>query len=130
TSSIVKVRRMMRIQGDDEIDRDTQIGILRQRALVSESSVQGGIGRDLRALIQYVPPLVRLVILGAGDDAKPLCTLAHSLGWHVCVADRRARLVTRSRFPESDQLVVKDWQSALRSITLTPTTAVVLMTHS
>jgi xanthine/CO dehydrogenase XdhC/CoxF family maturation factor len=39
-------------------------------------------------------------------------------------------LATSSRFPEADQVVAADWWTALKSITLTPRTAVVLMTHS
>ena len=45
------------------------------------------------------------MILGAGNDARPLCALGHSLGWHVCVADRRARMATHGRFPDADQVV-------------------------
>ncbi|HEY2147175.1 MAG TPA: XdhC family protein [Pirellulales bacterium] len=95
-----------------------------------ERSLEGPIGARRRAMVYYVRPLVRLVILGAGNDAQPLCTLAHSLGWHVCVADRRARLATRNRFPEAAQVVAGDWWSALESITFTPQTAIVIMTHS
>ena len=78
----------------------------------------------------FVPPRSRLVILGAGSDSQALCRLAHSLGWHVTVADRRARLATAARFPEADHVVAADWWSAVRKIAFTPRTAVVLMTHS
>src|SRR5882762_5943025 len=57
-------------------------------------------GRDV--LVQYIPPLTRLVIVGGGDDAQPLCGLGHGLGWHVTVVDRRARLATATRFPTAD----------------------------
>jgi xanthine dehydrogenase accessory factor len=109
---------------------DRQLEALVGRAMFTESSLQGAIELDRRALVQFVPPLVRLVILGAGNDAQPLSKIARSLGWHVSVADRRARLATANRFPEADQVVAADWWRALDSIALTGKTAVVLMTHS
>jgi xanthine/CO dehydrogenase XdhC/CoxF family maturation factor len=131
----IAVRRILWTDGDELPDDattllDPQIERLRERAMLARRSMQGSIGPHRQALVHYVPPLVRLVVLGAGNDARPLCSFGHSLGWHVCVADRRARLATHGRFPEADQLVASDWWTALRSITFTPQTAVVLMTHS
>jgi xanthine/CO dehydrogenase XdhC/CoxF family maturation factor len=129
-SPIINVQHMLSADGEDAENFDPQLERLRERALAEERSVEGQIGSHLRALVHYVRPLVRLVILGAGSDARPLCTLGRSLGWRVSVADRRARLATRARFPDADQLVAGDWPTALRSLTFTPQTAVVLMTHS
>jgi xanthine/CO dehydrogenase XdhC/CoxF family maturation factor len=136
----ITVRRILWTDGDDTLGErefgnaatnlDPQIERLRERAMLARRSMQGSIGPNRQALLHYVRPLVRLVILGAGNDARPLCALGHSLGWHVCVADRRARLATHGCFPDADQVVASDWWAALRSITFTPQTAVVLMTHS
>ena len=82
------------------------------------------------ALVQHVPALTRLIIFGAGDDVRPVCDLAHSLGWHVAVVDRRRRLATRSRFPNADAIVALDWEEAIETLRFTPRTAAVLMTHS
>lgn len=128
--SVIKVRRILSTHDDQGTDSNPQLSQLQQQSLLSEFSVQGPIGPGKRAVVHYIRPSMRLVILGAGNDARPLCTLGRSLGWHVCVADPRARLVTRSRFPDADQLVASDWWSALQSITVTPRSAVVLMTHS
>jgi xanthine/CO dehydrogenase XdhC/CoxF family maturation factor len=105
------------------------------RALCAETLQKGrshylalGNGRDL--LLQYVPPLTRLVIAGAGDDAQPLCELGSALGWHVTVIDRRARLATTARFPHANTVLAADWDEALRPVVFTPHTAAVLMTHS
>src|SRR5206468_4206582 len=43
----------------------------------------------------------RLLVLGAGDDAKPVVTLAALLGWNVSVLDGRAQLARPERFPEA-----------------------------
>jgi xanthine dehydrogenase accessory factor len=95
----------------------------------SRHGVLGG-GPHERVLVHYVPPTTRLVILGAGDDVPPLCAVARSLGWHVTVADRRARLATRARFPDADDVVAADWATSLAHVPFTPRTAVVMMTHS
>jgi xanthine/CO dehydrogenase XdhC/CoxF family maturation factor len=81
-------------------------------------------------LVQYVPPLTRLLIFGAGDDARPLCEIGSSLGWHVSVADRRARLATRARFPRGRAVLSADWDEAVDALGFSPRTAAVLMTHS
>ena len=128
--SRVAVRRQVLARGERGRSLDPRLESLVARAIFTECSVQDEIGPDRRALVHYVPPLVRLVILGAGNDAQPLCKIARSLGWHVSVADRRARLATRSRYPEADQVVAADWWTALNSIKFTRRTAVVLMTHS
>jgi xanthine dehydrogenase accessory factor len=85
---------------------------------------------DKDVLVQCVPPITRLVIFGAGDDARPVCQIATSLGWHVSVADRRGRYATTARFPEARAVFACDWDEAVDSIRLSPRTAVVLMTHS
>ncbi len=130
TSPAITVRRRLCTNGGDATHFDPHLEHLRERAMCAERSVQGPIAPQRRALVHYIRPLVRLVILGAGNDARPLATLGRSLGWHVAVADRRARLATRGRFPDADQLADGNWWTALRSIMFTPQTAVVLMTHS
>lgn len=87
-------------------------------------------GTTTATLVQYIPALTRLVIFGAGDDARPLCDLGRSLGWHVTVADRRARLATEARFPTADAVLAADWDEAVDALRFTPRTAAVLMTHS
>ena len=128
--SAINVRRIIHTDGDSTADLEPQLAILQQSVMESQCSRHSPIGSNLQALAQFVQPMKRLVILGAGNDVQPLSTLGRSLGWHVCVADRRARLVTRSRFRDADQLVATDWRSALQAITFTPQTAVVVMTHS
>ena len=83
-----------------------------------------------RVALHYIAPLTRLVIIGAGDDAQPLCSFAHSLGWHVSVIDRRARLAIPSRFPEADTVASGDWPELIEQTRFTDRTAVILMTHS
>jgi xanthine dehydrogenase accessory factor len=83
-----------------------------------------------RTLVHYIPPVTRLVVFGAGDDVQPLVRLAYDLGWHVTIADRRGRKATAGRFPSADAVLAEPWDAAIARIRFTPTTAVLLMTHS
>ena len=47
----------------------------------------------------------RLFVLGAGDDARPLVSMAGLLGWGVTVMDGRALLARPERFPEAERVV-------------------------
>jgi xanthine/CO dehydrogenase XdhC/CoxF family maturation factor len=129
-SSCIAVERAVLPRGEVAKSAEPQLDALIGRAIFAERSVQADIGQNRRAFVQYISPKIRLVILGAGNDAQPLSNLGRSLGWHVSVADRRARLAISSRFPEADHIVAADWWTTLESITFTPRTAVVLMTHS
>jgi xanthine/CO dehydrogenase XdhC/CoxF family maturation factor len=111
----------------DENDPTAEVA---RQALCDGRSYCATAGATGRTLVQYVPPLTRLVIFGAGDDVRPVCDLAKSLGWHVTVADRRARRARREHFSSADAVVAERWEAAIGQIRFTTNTAVVLMTHS
>ena len=69
----------------------------------------------------------RLFVLGAGDDARPVVTMASLLGWRVFVADGRTQLAKPERFPEAERVFAT---SSAAELAITVTDAVVLMTHS
>jgi xanthine dehydrogenase accessory factor len=72
-------------------------------------------------------PPQRLVICGAGDDARPLCSLASLLGWDVVVVDGLAQRARAERFPEAQNIEQVNEPSSFH---LKPSDAVVVMTHS
>ncbi|MFB5676123.1 XdhC family protein [Paenibacillus terreus] len=47
-------------------------------------------------------PKPRLIIVGAGEDAVPVCRLAAGAGFRVTVADWRKALLTAERFPGAE----------------------------
>jgi xanthine/CO dehydrogenase XdhC/CoxF family maturation factor len=69
----------------------------------------------------------RLLVLGAGDDARPLVSMAALLGWRVVVGDGRAQPARAERFPDAS--AVRLVQNAAE-LGVRPDDAVVLMTHS
>ncbi len=77
--------------------------------------------------VEHLRSPQRLFVIGAGDDARPLVTLAGMLAWRVTVADGRAQLAARARFPEAEAILVTRDPANLG---VGPDDAVVLMTHS
>jgi xanthine/CO dehydrogenase XdhC/CoxF family maturation factor len=71
----------------------------------------------------------RLVVLGAGDDARPVVRMAALLGWSVAVVDGRSQFARAERFPEADCVLVASAQEA-GPLYLAAADAVILMTHS
>ncbi|WP_263368330.1 XdhC family protein [Edaphobacter bradus] len=89
--------------------------------------------RGLRANEQYEGRFVeelrapqRLFVLGAGDDARPLVSMAALMGWSVVVADGRSQLARAERFPAAERVVA----DGVNSLGIKASDAVVVMTHS
>jgi xanthine/CO dehydrogenase XdhC/CoxF family maturation factor len=79
--------------------------------------------------VEKIAPRCGLFVFGAGDDAEPLVTQASTLGWHIAVADGRAHLATRHRFPLAHEVtVLRD--SDVSAMELRESDAAVVMTHS
>lgn len=74
-------------------------------------------------------PPPRLVIVGAGHIAVPLCALGAVLDYEVTVIDDRARFAVRERFPAAHSIVVDDFARAIDTLEITPWTYLVLVTR-
>jgi xanthine dehydrogenase accessory factor len=78
---------------------------------------------------EYIAPPPRLVVLGAGDDARPLARFATDLGWAVTIADPRAAFATRERFPSVENVVTAPPAELTRLVSFDERTFAVVMTH-
>lgn len=85
---------------------------------------------EQEALVEYRPPGIKLYIIGAGNDAKPLVELAAVLGWETTVIDGRATHATKQRFPKALDVRMAPPEGALAGVETDPFTAFVLMTHN
>lgn len=85
---------------------------------------------DCSVLYQFIPPVIQLVIAGAGNDAQPLVEMASILGWHVTVIDGRGTHATNKRFPKADAVLVVKPDDILLHVNADEQTAFVLMTHN
>lgn len=82
------------------------------------------------ALLQYIPPPVSLLVVGAGNDAKPVVKIADLLGWEVIIGDGRMTHATARRFPEAKNVIVSKAEELLNNVTVDERTFVLLMTHN
>jgi xanthine/CO dehydrogenase XdhC/CoxF family maturation factor len=83
--------------------------------------------QDSAIYIERLSPPLRLFVLGAGDDVKPVVTMGVQLGWRITVADGRLLLVKAERFPEAERVVAT---ASVAELGITAADAVVIMTHS
>lgn len=86
-------------------------------------------GRTAAAFLEAIPRAAALVILGATHVGVALARFAKDLGMHVVVADPRAALASRERFPGADEILLAWPDEALARLRLDEGTAVVLLSH-
>src|SRR5205814_9024677 len=77
--------------------------LARELLETGESGIHEIGGRSIFFDVLIPPP--QLVVLGAGDDARPLVRFAAEVGFRVVVVDRRAGMLTRERFPGAAALL-------------------------
>lgn len=111
----------------EQISADLLQTLLRGKS--SRGLYPNGLG-EVEVLLEYLPPVRRLVIFGAGHDAQPLVRMAKLLGWHVTVIDGRAHFARAERFAEADQVLVGDVEQPFDYHELVRGAAVAVMTHS
>lgn len=80
--------------------------------------------------VDTLRPPPRLVVVSAGDDARPLAALAGDVGFRVLVVDRRPGLLTADRFPPPIRLVASDAARLGECVVLGPDDFAVVMTHN
>ncbi len=113
TETVVLLRRRM-------LDASFPEPSARERAGERTELVPGAFPERLR-------PAQRLVIFGAGEDARPLARLGADMGWTVVVVDGRAQQARAERFPEAAAVVVAH---SVAAVAMSPADVAVVMTHS
>ncbi len=79
--------------------------------------------------LEPLSPLPRLVIAGAGHIGRAVAHLGHLLDFEVTVIDDRAEFANRARFPEADQIIVRDVGRALAGFPISDETYIVIVTR-
>jgi len=82
---------------------------------------------DCEVYVETLSAPQRFIVLGAGEDAKPVVTMASLLGWSVTVADGRAQLARAERFAEAVRVLAV---ASVAELEIKAVDAVVIMTHS
>ncbi|MDT0645673.1 XdhC family protein [Zunongwangia sp. F260] len=87
-------------------------------------------GETQHIFIQNYQPPVKLIIVGAGNDARILVQQADLLGWDTIVTDGRPTHANKSRFTTSCQVIVSKPESTLENIEIDHRSCFVLMSHN
>lgn len=83
----------------------------------------------LTLFIDAILPPPTLLAIGGGHVTVALTRLAQVLGYQTIVVDPRRAFASAERFPHVDQLISAWPQQALPALKITPTTAIVLLSH-
>ncbi len=92
-------------------------------------SLETDSGGQADVFFEVMPSPPKLIVVGAGHIAVPLVRMAKLMDYHVVVIDDRILFANRERFPEADEVVVGDMAETVKSLDITPTTYVVLITR-
>ncbi len=90
---------------------------------------ESGKARSSEALIDVFVPPQRVILFGAGEDARPLAAIAAHAGMEVSVVDWRPELLRSERFPEGTALYCLRPEDFPGDVSLAGAPAVVLMSH-
>jgi xanthine dehydrogenase accessory factor len=112
--------------------RDFDIALAeRVRAMISEKTPSVLMDLDgQRVFVDvYVPP-PQLVIISAGNDARPLARFAAEAGFRVTVVDHRPGLLLADRFPADARLVDSGSVELAERVACDKNSYAVVMTHN
>lgn len=101
----------------------TSSGDLRRSGMRFSSSVQSDV------FVHTYYPKPRLIIFGAGPDARPLAAFAAVAGFSVVVSDWRPVYCDRRYFPDAESIVLGFPEETMQRIPFTSYDYVVVMTH-
>ncbi|TPH16406.1 XdhC family protein [Litorilituus lipolyticus] len=83
-----------------------------------------------KAIFLTLKPVHHVVIFGGGLDSQPLVKMAHILGWHITLIDKRQAYARRASFKEADIILKTDYGSDLVQTELNQADAVIIMHHN
>lgn len=84
---------------------------------------------DGRVYTRKFIPEERLILLGAGHIAQPLCRMAAMLDYYVIVVDDRMSFANTQRFPDAAEVVCDSFAKAIRELQLRSTDYVCVITR-
>ncbi|GAA0122866.1 MAG: XdhC family protein [Clostridium argentinense] len=82
--------------------------------------------------ISFYEPIAlkdRLVILGGGHVALPLCEFASKTGFHVTVVDDRPEFANHLRFPWASKVICEGFEPALKKLSITDADYITIVTR-
>ncbi len=84
---------------------------------------------DIATVVEPVLPKERLIILGAGHIAVPVCEFSAKCGFEVYVCDDRPVFANRERFPLAAGILCDTFENCIDELHITPYDYVVIITR-
>ena len=111
---------------------ETLLQDIKETLTVKKSSFKSYQHNDntFNVFLSFISPPISLVIVGAGNDAIPLQSIAETLGWEVTIVDGRHTYAKIERFSSACQIIVSKPEKVLQQIPIDEKTVFVLMTHN
>lgn len=113
--------------GDDSLDKQIENHVAGSGERPRTGLIETESGA--RVFLDVFDPSPQLIIFGAVHTAQALDWFARKLGYRVVVTDARRALATRERFPNTDQLLIGWPDEAFAQLTITPATAIAILSH-
>jgi len=108
---------------------DAEVEAAATAALRARASRLLAVGpRQVFAEVLLPPP--KLLVCGAGDDARPIAAFASAVGFRVLVADHRPAHLTAERFPSAQKLLLLRPDESSSELPIDRETYAVVKTHS
>ena len=101
---------------------------------IAESLARGRTAELLRRVegetyVRRFVPEERLILLGGGHIAQPLCAMGSLLDFSVTVVDDRPEYANRQRFPDASQVICDEFVHAISTLEIRPTDYVCVITR-
>ena len=96
----------------------------------TKSKVYSSNDENYEVFLELVEPNIKLMIFGAGFDARPVAQMAKLLGWQVEVTDECVSHIAPVFFPDADKLSLCSRAFVDRDFHVSRHTACVLMSHN
>ena len=96
-----------------------------QRGKTVQMEFEAGGKRYIRRFI----PKERLILLGGGHIAVPVCEIASLLGFLVTVVDDRPSFANHERFPRSEAVICDSFENAIEHLNITASDYVCVLTR-
>jgi len=87
-------------------------------------------GSAVRLAVEIIKPKLELIVFGAGHVGQAVAMIGALLGYRVTAVDDREEFASRKRLRDPTiELLVSDYANAMEKLTISPSTAVVIVTR-
>jgi xanthine dehydrogenase accessory factor len=84
---------------------------------------------DGQYYVRRFVPKARLILLGGGHIAVPLCKIASLLDFSVTVVDDRPGFANRGRFPDAEQILCAGFTESIQDLEICPSDYICVITR-